>query len=55
MDNISLWNSCFVREAPHPPSMVKCPLYSAINPAILAITTTLIILTITLDSTLFSS
>jgi hypothetical protein len=55
MDNLNLWNSCFVREAPHPPSMVKCPLCGAINPAAPAITTTPTTPTIALDGTPFSS
>jgi hypothetical protein len=55
MDNISLWNSCFIKEAPHPPSMVKCPLCGAINPAVPAITTAPTTPTIALDGTPFSS
>jgi len=58
IDNLNLWNSCFVREAPHPPSMVKCLLCGAINlaaPPLAPITPTLAIPTIVLDSTLFSS
>ena len=55
MDNISLWDSCFVREALHPHSMVKCPLCGAINPAAPAITTAPTIPTIALDGIPFSS
>jgi hypothetical protein len=55
MDNLNLWNSCFVREAPHPPSIVKCLLCGVINPAAPPPAPITPIPIIALDGILFSS